>query len=110
MKKYSMETAVGIFIVIGLICVGYMTVKLGKVSLFGDKSYPLYRPVRLCHGTEGGKLSRNIRDPGGQRDEPVDRPGETDGNSGDEASTRERKCTMMHLQLLRVPGSSAINT
>jgi len=42
MKKYSIETAVGIFVVIGLICVGYMTVKLGKVSLFGDNTYPLY--------------------------------------------------------------------
>ncbi|MDD3847132.1 MAG: outer membrane lipid asymmetry maintenance protein MlaD [Syntrophorhabdaceae bacterium] len=41
MKKYSIETTVGIFIVIGLICIGYMTVKLGKVSLFGDKTYPL---------------------------------------------------------------------
>ena len=41
MKKYSMETAVGIFVVIGLLCVGYMTVKLGNVSLLGDNSYPL---------------------------------------------------------------------
>jgi phospholipid/cholesterol/gamma-HCH transport system substrate-binding protein len=41
MKKYSIETAVGVFMVIGLICVGYMTVKLGKVSLFGENTYPL---------------------------------------------------------------------
>ena len=41
MKKYPMETAVGIFLVIGLICVGYMTVKLGKISLFGGDTYPL---------------------------------------------------------------------
>ena len=41
MKKYSLETAVGLFVVIGLICVGYMTVKLGKVSLFGEETYPL---------------------------------------------------------------------
>ena len=34
MKKYSIETVVGIFVVIGLICVAYMTVKLGKVSFF----------------------------------------------------------------------------
>ena len=40
MKKYSMETAVGFFIVIGLICVGYMTIKLGKVSLYGSDTYP----------------------------------------------------------------------
>jgi phospholipid/cholesterol/gamma-HCH transport system substrate-binding protein len=41
MKKYSIETVVGIFVVVGLICVGYMTVKLGKVSLFGEDTYPL---------------------------------------------------------------------
>jgi phospholipid/cholesterol/gamma-HCH transport system substrate-binding protein len=41
MKKYSIETTVGIFVVIGLICVGYMTVKLGKASFFGEDSYPL---------------------------------------------------------------------
>lgn len=37
-----METTVGIFVLIGLLCVGYMTVKLGEVSLFGDNSYSLY--------------------------------------------------------------------
>lgn len=42
MKKYSIETAVGVFVVIGLICVGYMTVKFGKISLFGQDTYPLY--------------------------------------------------------------------
>ena len=42
MKKYSIETAVGIFVVIGLICVGYMTVKLGKASFFAEDTYPLY--------------------------------------------------------------------
>lgn len=42
MKKYSIETAVGIFVVVGLICVGYMTVKFGKVSFFRQDTYPLY--------------------------------------------------------------------
>jgi len=36
-----METVVGIFVVVGLLCVGYMTVKLGKISLFGEDTYPL---------------------------------------------------------------------
>ena len=40
-KKYSIETVVGLFVVVGLICVGYMTVKLGRLSLLGDESYPL---------------------------------------------------------------------
>ena len=41
MKKYSMETTVGLFVVIGLLCVGYMAVKLGKVSLLGSDYYSL---------------------------------------------------------------------
>jgi phospholipid/cholesterol/gamma-HCH transport system substrate-binding protein len=41
MKKYKIETIVGIFVFLGLLCIGYMTVKLGKVSFFKDNTYPL---------------------------------------------------------------------
>jgi phospholipid/cholesterol/gamma-HCH transport system substrate-binding protein len=41
MKRFSMETAVGIFVVIGIFCVGYMTIKLGKVSFLADDYYSL---------------------------------------------------------------------
>jgi phospholipid/cholesterol/gamma-HCH transport system substrate-binding protein len=41
MKRYSIETAVGIFVVIGLVCIGYMTVKFGKIPLFGQDTYSL---------------------------------------------------------------------
>ena len=54
MKKYSIETTVGIFVVIGLICVGYMTVKLGKVSLFGEDTYPLYARFASVSGLRVG--------------------------------------------------------
>ena len=36
MKKTSVEMAVGIFVVIGLACVGYLTIKLGRMELIGD--------------------------------------------------------------------------
>ena len=42
MKKYSKETVVGLFMLAGLICVAYMAVKLGNVSIFGDDTYTLY--------------------------------------------------------------------
>jgi len=42
MKKYSLETIVGIFVVIGLLCIGYMTIKLGKIPIFGGDYYFLY--------------------------------------------------------------------
>ena len=54
MKKYSMETVVGLFVVAGLICVGYMTVKLGKVSLFGEDTYPLYARFSSVSGLRAG--------------------------------------------------------
>ena len=69
MKKYSNETIAGIFVIIGLICIGYMTVKLGNVSIFGDDSYSLYarfttvsglrvgNPVEML-GMEIGKVSQ----------------------------------------------------
>lgn len=41
MKKYAMETTVGVFLFVGLLLIGIMTVKLGHVSFFGDKTYPL---------------------------------------------------------------------
>jgi len=54
MKKYSIETVVGIFVVIGLICVGYMTIKLGKVSLFGEDTYPVYARFASVTGLRAG--------------------------------------------------------
>jgi phospholipid/cholesterol/gamma-HCH transport system substrate-binding protein len=39
MKKITIETGVGIFILIGLLCLGYLSVKLGDVSIFGTKQY-----------------------------------------------------------------------
>lgn len=54
MKKYAMETMVGIFVVIGLLCVGYMTVKLGNVGLIGDSSYPLLARFTKVNGLRDG--------------------------------------------------------
>lgn len=54
MKKYTMETTVGIFLVIGLLCVGYMTVKLGHVSLLGDNSYSLFARFTSVTGLRVG--------------------------------------------------------
>ena len=54
MKKYTIETTVGIFVLVGLICVGYMTVKLGKLSLFGENTYPLYARFTSVAGLRVG--------------------------------------------------------
>ncbi len=56
MKKYTMETTVGIFLVFGLLCVGYMTVKLGHFSLFGDNAYSLFARFTSVTGLRVGSL------------------------------------------------------
>jgi phospholipid/cholesterol/gamma-HCH transport system substrate-binding protein len=54
MKKYSLETVVGIFVVIGLLCVGYMTVRLGKISFLGEDTYPLFARFTSVSGLRVG--------------------------------------------------------
>ena len=38
MKGYR-ETAVGVFVLVGLLCVGYLTIKLGRMELLSDEGY-----------------------------------------------------------------------
>ena len=54
MKKYSNETVVGIFVVIGLFCIGYMTVKLGNVGFLGDNMYSLNANFSTVTGLREG--------------------------------------------------------
>ncbi len=54
MKKYSKETVVGIFVVIGMFCIGYMTVKLGNVGFLGDNTYSLFARFNTVTGLRIG--------------------------------------------------------
>jgi phospholipid/cholesterol/gamma-HCH transport system substrate-binding protein len=49
-----METTVGIFIVIGLLLIGYMTVNLGHVSFLSDNVYPLSARFSSVTGLRAG--------------------------------------------------------
>jgi phospholipid/cholesterol/gamma-HCH transport system substrate-binding protein len=53
-KKYKMETIVGIFVVIGFLCIGYITIKLGEVSFIGNNTYPLYARFSSVSGLRVG--------------------------------------------------------
>ncbi|MGA8280971.1 MAG: outer membrane lipid asymmetry maintenance protein MlaD [Desulfobacterales bacterium] len=39
MKKWSVEVAVGLFVLLGIACVGYLTIRLGKMEIIGDNYY-----------------------------------------------------------------------
>jgi phospholipid/cholesterol/gamma-HCH transport system substrate-binding protein len=54
MKKYSNETIAGIFVLVGLVCLAYMAVKLGSVSLFGGDTYSLKASFNTVSGLRVG--------------------------------------------------------
>lgn len=49
-----METTVGIFMAICILCVAYLTLKLGDVSILGDNSYPLFAKFTSVSGLKVG--------------------------------------------------------
>jgi phospholipid/cholesterol/gamma-HCH transport system substrate-binding protein len=42
MKKFDLELAVGIFMIAGLICLGYLSIRLGKMEVLREKGYEVY--------------------------------------------------------------------
>lgn len=56
MKKRSVEIAVGVFVLIGLISVAYLTIKLGKMEWFGDDYYALDARFNSVSGLKSGAL------------------------------------------------------
>ena len=54
MKKYSFETYVGIFVFIGILCVTFLTVKLGKLELLENDYYTLKARFTSVAGLKPG--------------------------------------------------------
>ena len=54
MKSSYVETAVGIFVLIGIICVGYLTIRLGKMEWLGDNYYSVYARFQSISGLKPG--------------------------------------------------------
>lgn len=54
MKKFDLELAVGFFLLIGIICLGYISVKLGKLEVLGGEYYMLYADFAKAGGVKPG--------------------------------------------------------
>lgn len=74
MKRLNIETAVGVFLVMGFLCFAYLSVKLGEVNLFGNNTYLVKarflsvsglkeESVVEIAGVKVGKVSSIILDP-----------------------------------------------
>jgi phospholipid/cholesterol/gamma-HCH transport system substrate-binding protein len=54
MKQSSVELGVGVFVLLGIICVGYLTIRLGEVEVLGDKYYLLNARFKSVSGLKVG--------------------------------------------------------
>lgn len=54
MQKSSIELAVGVFMLIGIACVGYLTIQLGKMQWLGDNYYSLDARFKSVQGLKTG--------------------------------------------------------
>jgi len=54
MKNINVETGVGIFLIAGLVCLGYLSVKLGDINLFGTRQYPVTARFSNVSGLKEG--------------------------------------------------------
>lgn len=52
--SYSRETAVGIFVLIGLLCVGYLAIKLGRMEMFSTRGYEIHARFDSATGLRPG--------------------------------------------------------
>ena len=50
MKSIKVETLVGMFILLGIICVGYLTIKLGKLEIISDNTYHVFARFQSVSG------------------------------------------------------------
>ena len=39
MKKFDLELCVGLFMILGVLCLGYLSIKLGKLEVLGSQGY-----------------------------------------------------------------------
>lgn len=58
MKRFDLEFVVGIFVLAGILCLGYMSVKLAKMEIFNNNGYELYAIFTDIGGLKVGSSVR----------------------------------------------------
>ncbi|HMK56218.1 MAG TPA: outer membrane lipid asymmetry maintenance protein MlaD [Dissulfurispiraceae bacterium] len=55
-KKFDLELAVGIFVLIGFLALGYLSIRLGKLEVVGKGGYTLYAEFANAGGIKPGAV------------------------------------------------------
>lgn len=56
MKKFDLELGVGVFVLIGILCLGYLSIKLGRLEVFGERRYTVYAEFEKAGGIKTGSV------------------------------------------------------
>ncbi len=56
MRKFDLELAVGIFVLIGIIALGYLSVELGRLEMIGVRGYTVYAEFERAGGIKPGSV------------------------------------------------------
>ncbi len=54
MKKLDIEMMVGLFLIAGVVCLGYLSIRLGKMEVLGSKGYEVYALFSNSGGLQSG--------------------------------------------------------
>ena len=54
MRNRSADMLAGIFVIIGLVCMGYLAIKLGKMEVLGNNGYTVYARFTSIAGLRSG--------------------------------------------------------
>ncbi|SPD76413.1 conserved hypothetical protein [uncultured Desulfobacterium sp.] len=58
MKRFDIELAVGVFIIAGIICLGYLSIKLGRMEVLGEKGYDI---IAIFTNSGGLKTGSSVK-------------------------------------------------
>ena len=56
MKKFDLELAVGIFLLMGILSIGYLSIKLGKLDVMGGRGLAIYAEFEKVGGIKPGAV------------------------------------------------------
>ncbi|HTL60323.1 MAG TPA: outer membrane lipid asymmetry maintenance protein MlaD [Nitrospira sp.] len=54
MEKTKLEFIVGVFVLVGIVCLGYLSIKLGKLELIGGNVYEVVAQFNSASGLKSG--------------------------------------------------------
>jgi len=54
MKRFDIELSAGLFMLIGILCLAYISIKLGKLEVIGNRGYTVYANFEKSGGLKPG--------------------------------------------------------